>query len=67
MITCKSCGSLVDKSPMRGTQMQLYNAVICESCKKVECMSCKQSKGPLNAPCSSCGGKVSPAFEHLVK
>ena len=51
---------------MRDTTIQLYDAVICKNCKKIECMKCKNSKGSLNNPCSYCSGPVSPAFENLI-
>jgi len=65
-VTCKRCSKSISKSPMAGTGMQLYNGVICQSCRAVECMECKQEKGRIDAPCSWCSGAVSPAFEHLM-
>lgn len=66
VVSCGSCRSVVSKSPMRGTTMQLYNGVYCEHCRGIECTPCKQRKGRIDAPCSFCGAAVSPAFEHLV-
>jgi len=38
----------------------LYDGVVCNNCKKVECIKCKGT--PAEAACSWCGGAVSPAF-----
>ena len=65
---CASCGKILekDKSPFaaRGIIPPLYTGVICNKCGKIECVDCKTDK--MDAPCSWCGGDVSPAFEHKV-
>lgn len=43
----------------------LFNGVVCERCRKIECMKCKGTAP--SAPCTWCGGQVSPAFSHLVR
>lgn len=65
---CASCGKILekDKSPFaaRGIIPPLYTGVICNKCGKIECVDCKTDK--MDAPCSWCGGDVSPAFEHKL-
>lgn len=65
-IVCKDCGSTINKSPMRGTNIMLYEAVICTKCGKIECIKCKNRYGSLQLPCSDCGNPVSPAFEDML-
>jgi hypothetical protein len=43
----------------------LYNGVVCNVCRKLECTQCKGSR--VDAPCSWCGASVSPAYEHLIR
>jgi hypothetical protein len=43
----------------------LYEGVVCIQCKKIECGSCKDSN--TQAPCSSCGGEVKPAYDHYLR
>jgi len=69
--TCMRCGTSLEELDMsRGTMTiggplpALYNGVICTSCRKIECSSCKGS--PFDAPCSWCGNEVSPAYERML-
>jgi len=40
----------------------LFDAVICGDCGRLECSACKRAGGAVDAPCSWCGGRVSPAW-----
>jgi hypothetical protein len=70
-ILCKRCGKplkIFDMSRgavvMGGEMLTLYDAVVCSGCRSLECTSCKGHT--LDAPCSWCGGQVSPAYKHLL-
>jgi len=70
---CHRCGRRLEKIDLShgatvigGTLPVMYGGVICGACRKVECRVCKSARGHVDAPCSWCGGAVSPAFEHLL-
>lgn len=69
--TCTRCGKVLEKSPLfegeviGGTLPMLYKGLICTKCGKIECPNCKGAI--LHAPCSWCGGKVTPATEDKLK
>ena len=70
-VTCARCQTSLEPLDMSrgvptfgGSLPALYNGVVCQKCKKIECTKCKGGK--LDAPCSWCGGAVSPAFAHLL-
>jgi hypothetical protein len=65
--TCTRCGKVLEKKPLfegkviGGTLPMLYVGLICTKCGKIECKNCKGAR--LEAPCSWCGSKVTPATE----
>jgi hypothetical protein len=67
--TCTRCKKVLEKTPMvegeviGGTLPMLYKGLICTKCGKIECTNCKGAI--LQAPCSWCGGKVTPAGSAL--
>ncbi len=71
--TCHRCGGRLERIDLShgatvigGTLPVMYGGVICGACHKLECRVCKSARGHVDAPCSWCGGAVSPAFEHLL-
>ncbi len=69
--TCTRCGKVLEEAAnmfpqakVIGTIPILYKGVICTKCGKIECVNCKGAS--LQAPCSWCGGKVTPVTEDLL-
>jgi hypothetical protein len=51
-------------APMVGGKVQdLYDGVVCGTCRRLECTACKGT--PADAPCRFCSAPVSPAFGNL--
>lgn len=71
--SCTCCGNILDESApyhspqavVIGTFPVLYKGVVCLSCGQIECTICKGER--LQAPCSSCGGRVTPATQDALK
>ncbi len=74
MPTCDKCRKPLEAMDlgagarmMTGNAPVLYMGVVCRACGRLECRSCKLSGGgPLDAPCSWCGGQVSPAYDRQI-
>jgi hypothetical protein len=64
--SCHRCHQPLVMSQAGPLGPQLYQAIVCDTCKNVECIACKSSKGSLDAPCSWCGASVSPAYKKYL-
>ncbi len=65
-VICDRCHQALERYDMSrgvrtvgGSLPTIYSGVVCKKCGKIECMQCRKKE---NAPCTWCGGEVSPAF-----